>query len=70
MSVTNSSDGLEGTLLSSDNKSYSTTLLPDVTVSLVTLGVTKGVTLKNNNQAVDLSSLNSLDLSYITLTIE
>ncbi|MGT2802232.1 helix-turn-helix domain-containing protein [Streptococcus henryi] len=71
VSVTNTEAGSEGLLLSStETNSYTTKLLADATSSLITLGVTEGVTVTINNQKVDLSGLTSTAISYVTITIK
>ena len=71
VSVTNSEPANSGVLLSSSGTtSYTTTLLADTTTSLITLGVTEGVTVTINGQIVDTSALTSTSLSYITVNIQ
>ena len=71
VSVSNSEAGDGGTLLSSTGvSSYSTTLPAGTKTSVITLGVTAGVTVSINGQAVDTSALTSTTLSYITINIQ
>lgn len=71
VSVTNSETGESGLLLSSTGTtSYKTTLVSGTTTSLITLGVTEGVTVAINGQKVDTSSLTSTTVSYITINIQ
>ena len=70
VSVTNSEAGDGGTLLTSNDNSLTTKLLSGTTSSVITLGVTAGVTVTINGQAVDLSNLASTSVSYITLNIK
>lgn len=70
VSVTNSEAGDEGTLLTSNDNNLTTKLLSGTTSSVITLGVTAGVTVTINGQAVDLSNLASTSVSYITLNIK
>lgn len=71
VSVTNSASGDSGVLLSSaGTTSYSATLASGTKSSVITLGVTKGVTVTINGQKVDTSAITSTTLSYITLNIQ
>lgn len=70
VSVTNSEAGDGGTLLTSNDNNLTTKLLSGTTSSVITLGVTAGVTVTINGQAVDLSNLTSTSVSYITLNIK
>ena len=70
VSVTNSEAGDGGTLLTSNDNNLTTKLLSGTTSSVITLGVTAGVTVTINGQAVDLSNLASTSVSYITLNIK
>lgn len=71
VSVSNSEDGDAGTLLSSTGvSSYSATLPAGTKTSVITLGVTAGVNVSINGQAVDTSALTSTTLSYITINIQ
>ena len=70
VSVTNSETGDGGTLLTSNNNNLTSKLLSGTTSSVITLGVTAGVTVTINGQAVDLSNLTSTSVSYITLNIK
>lgn len=70
ISITNTEIGEGGITLSKEVPSYSTTLSADVTESLLTLGVTKGVSITIDGQPLDLSAITSTDLSYITLKIQ
>ena len=71
VSVTNSASGDSGVLLSSTGTtSYSATLASETKSSVITLGVTKGVTVTINGQKVDTSAITSTTLSYITLNIQ
>ena len=71
VSVSNSEAGDAGTLLSSTGvSSYSATLPAGTKTSVITLGVTAGVTVSINGQAVDTSALTSTTLSYITINIQ
>ena len=71
VSVTNSASGHSGVLLSSAaTTSYSATLSSATKSSVITLGVTKGVTVTINGQKVDTSAITSTTLSYITLNIQ
>lgn len=71
VSVTNSASGDSGVLLSSTGTtSYSATLASGTKSSVITLGVTKGVTVTINGQKVDTSAITSTTLSYITLNIQ
>ena len=71
VSVTNSASGDSVVLLSSTGTtSYSATLASGTKSSVITLGVTKGVTVTINGQKVDTSAITSTTLSYITLNIQ
>ena len=71
VSVSNSEAGDAGTLLSSTGvSSYSATLPAGTKTSVITLGVTAGVNVSINDQAVDTSALTSTTLSYITINIQ
>lgn len=71
VSVANSASGDSGVLLSSTGTtSYSATLASGTKSSVITLGVTKGVTVTINGQKVDTSAITSTTLSYITLNIQ
>ncbi|MBM7635834.1 helix-turn-helix domain-containing protein [Streptococcus saliviloxodontae] len=69
-SVTNSDLDDSGITLDSSRTNYTATLIDGTTSSVITLGVTKDVTVFIDNQVVDLSSLTSEGTSYISLTIE
>ncbi|MCY7186017.1 helix-turn-helix domain-containing protein [Streptococcus gallolyticus] len=71
VSVTNSESNDSGTLLSSTGTTSYTAILPSgTTSSLITLGVTEGVTVTIDGQEVDTSALTSTTLSYITINIQ
>ena len=71
VSVTNSESNDSGTLLSSTGTTSYTVVLPSGTKSsLITLGVTEGVTVTIDGQKVDTSALTSTTLSYITINIQ
>lgn len=71
VSVTNSESNDSGTLLSSTGTTSYTVVLPSgTTSSLITLGVTEGVTVTIDGQEVDTSALTSTTLSYITINIQ
>ena len=71
VSVTNSESNDSGTLLSSTGTTSYTAVLPSgTTSSLITLGVTEGVTVTIDGQEVDTSELTSTALSYITINIQ
>lgn len=71
VSVTNSESNDSGTLLSSTGTTSYTAVLPSgTTSSLITLGVTEGVTVTIDGQQVDTSALTSTALSYITINIQ
>lgn len=71
VSVTNSESNDSGTLLSSTGTTSYTAVLPSgTTSSLITLGVTEGVTVTIDGQEVDTSALTSTALSYITINIQ
>ncbi|HEK9955190.1 TPA: helix-turn-helix domain-containing protein [Streptococcus equi subsp. zooepidemicus] len=70
ISLTNSEIGEAGMTLTKDNPTYSTTLPAETTESLLTLGVTKGVSVAIDGQPLDLSAMTSTDISYITLKIQ
>ncbi|EIQ82975.1 UNVERIFIED_CONTAM: helix-turn-helix domain-containing protein [Streptococcus canis] len=70
ISLTNSEIGESGITLTQDSPTYTATLPADVTESLLTLGITKGVSVTVDGQPVDLSALTSTDLSYITFKIQ
>ena len=70
VSVTNSESNDSGILLSSTGTTSYTAVLPSgTTSSLITLGVTEGVTVTIDGQEVDTSALTSTKLSYITINI-
>ena len=70
VSVTNSESNDSGTLLSSTGTTSYTAVLPSgTTSSLITLGVTEGVTVTIDGQEVDTSALTSTALSYITIRL-
>ncbi len=71
VSVSNSENGEGGTLLSSaGTTSFSTALVAGAKTSVITLGVTEGVTVSINGQEVDMSALTSTTVSYITINIQ
>lgn len=71
VSVTNSESNDSGILLSSTGTTSYTAVLPSgTTSSLITLGVTEGVTVTIDGQEVDTSALTSTTLSYITINIQ
>lgn len=71
VSVTNSESNDSGTLLSPTGTTSYTAVLPSgTTSSLITLGVTEGVTVTIDGQEVDTSALTSTTLSYITINIQ
>lgn len=71
VSVTNSEAGNSGTLLSAaGTTSYTATLPSGTTTSLITLGVTQGVTITIDGKKIDTSALTSTSLSSITLNIQ
>lgn len=70
ISLTNSEIGESGTTLTQESPTYTATLPADVTESLLTLGITKGVSVTVDGQPLDLSALTSTDLSYITFKIQ
>lgn len=70
ISLTNSEIGESGTTLTQESPTYTTILPADVTESLLTLGITKGVSVTVDGQPLDLSALTSTDLSYITFKIQ
>lgn len=71
VSVSNSESGDSGVLLSAnETTSYTATLLIGATTSLITLGVTEGVTVTINDQKIDTSALTSTTLSHITINIQ
>lgn len=71
VSVTNSESNDSGTLLLSTGTTSYTAVLPSgTTSSLITLGVTEGVTVTIDGQEVDTSALTSTTLSYITINIQ
>lgn len=71
VSVTNSESNDSGTLLSSTGTTSYTAVLPSgTTSSLITLGVTEGVTVTIDGQEVDTSALTSTALSYITINTQ
>lgn len=71
VSVSNSETGEGGTLLSSaGNTSFSTALVAGAKTSVITLGITEGVTVSINGQEVDMSALTSTTVSYITINIQ
>lgn len=70
ISLTNSEIGEAGITLTRDNPSYTATLPAEVVESLLTLGVTRGVSVTIDGQALDLSALTSTDISYITLRMQ
>ena len=71
VSVTNSESNDSGTLLSSTGTTSYTAVRPaGTTSSLITLGVTEGVTVTIDGQEVDTSALTSTTLSYITINIQ
>ena len=71
VSVTGSETGDSGTLLSTTGTtSYTATLPLGTTTSLITLGVTQGVSITIDGQELDMSGLASTTVSYITLNIQ
>ena len=48
----------------------STALVAGAKTSVITLGVTEGVTVSINGQEVDMSALTSTTVSYITINIQ
>ncbi|MGT2887848.1 helix-turn-helix domain-containing protein [Streptococcus didelphis] len=70
ISLTNSEIGEGGMTLTAENPTYTTSLSPDVKQSILTLGITKGVSVTIDGQPLDLSAITSTDISYITLNIQ
>ncbi|EHJ55765.1 hypothetical protein HMPREF9318_00888 [Streptococcus urinalis FB127-CNA-2] len=70
ISISNTDIVQGGMLLSQTNPSYKTTLATDIQSVVITLGITKGVSVKVNGQELDLSALQSTDLTYITLNFQ
>ncbi|MGT2934980.1 helix-turn-helix domain-containing protein [Streptococcus castoreus] len=70
ISLTNSEIGEGGITLTKESPSYTATLSAETTEALLTLGVTKGVSVTVDGEPVDLSALTSTDLSYITFKFQ
>lgn len=59
-----------GTTLTKETPSYKTTFAPEISQSIMTLGIPKGIEVKVDGQIVDLTKLTSTDVSYITLNFQ
>lgn len=69
VALTNSDLGEAGILLDVSTQSYQTRLWDGTSTALISLGVSRGVTVKINDVPLDLSLLATGDLAYITLVL-
>lgn len=70
VSMVNSDLGEVGTMLNSEQPKLTATMFDGVTQGILYLGVTKGVTVKINDQTLDMSSLTSTANSTIVINVE
>lgn len=68
--MTNSDLGDQGTILDAETPSHATTINPSATEALLSLGITKDVSIKIDGKELDMSALTSTSNSYITITIK
>ncbi|PCH13572.1 hypothetical protein A9Y57_00205 [Streptococcus parauberis] len=70
ISLTNSDIGEAGTTLTKEAPTYTATLDKDVSEALLTLGITKGLSVSIDGEPLDLSPITVTDTSYITLKFQ
>lgn len=70
ISLTNSDIGEAGTTLTKETPTYTATLDKDVSEALLTLGITKGLSVSIDGELLDLSPITVTDISYITLKFQ
>ena len=70
ISLTNSDIGEAGTTLTKETPTYTATLDKDVSEALLTLGITKGLSVSIDGELLDLSPITVTDTSYITLKFQ
>ncbi|AEF26303.1 helix-turn-helix domain-containing protein [Streptococcus parauberis] len=70
ISLTNSDIGEAGTTLTKETPTYTATLDKDVSEALLTLGITKGLSVSIDGEPLDLSPITVTDTSYITLKFQ
>ena len=70
VSVTNTEAGSTEATLNSANPTLTANLASGTTSSVITLGMTEGISITINGQTLDMSALTVSDLTYITLTIQ
>lgn len=68
--LTNSDLGEVGTYLNGEQKTYQATLNEDATEAVLSMGITQGISIKVNDQPLDMSAITSTSNSYIVFTIE
>lgn len=68
--LTNSDLGEVGTYLNGEQKTYKATLNEDATEAVLSMGITQGISIKVNDQPLDMSAITSTSNSYIVFTIE
>lgn len=68
--LSNSDLGEGGTILSSEQTSYTATIKEGSTQAVLSLGITQGVTIKVNDQLLDISAITSTATSTITFNIQ
>lgn len=70
ISLTNSDIGEAGTTLTKETPTYTATLDKDISEALLTLGITKGLSVSIDGEPLDLSPITVTDTSYITLKFQ
>lgn len=70
VALSNSDLGEGGTTLSSEQPTYTATLIEGASQATLSLGITEGITVKVNDQVLDLSALTSTAYSTITFNIQ
>lgn len=70
ISLTNSDIGEAGTTLTKETPTYTATLDKDVSEALLTLGITKGLSVSIDGEPLELTPITVTDTSYITLKFQ
>lgn len=70
ISLTNSDIAEVGTTLTAENPTYTATFDKDISEALLTLGITKGLSVSIDGEALDLSPITVTDTSYITFKFQ
>lgn len=68
--LSNSDLGEAGTYLNGEQKTYKATLNEDATEAVLSMGITQGISIKVNDQPLDMSAITSTSNSFIVFTIE